>query len=41
MPLADQPEIQQATLLKLGVDTRTPEQRLVEDFNEESKEPVI
>lgn len=40
-PLADHPDIQKETLLKLGIDSRTPEQRFLDEMKEESKEQVI
>lgn len=40
-PLADYPDIQKETLLKLGIDSRTPEQRFLDEMKEESKEQVI
>jgi hypothetical protein len=41
LPLADYPEIQKETMKKLGIDGRTPEQKWIDEMNEEKKEPVI
>ena len=35
MPLANNPEVQKATMIKLGMDSRSPEEQLLDELREE------